>query len=37
MVEELYQGEHGNDEAFAYQMADELGLVLKGTAGPPAV
>lgn len=34
MVEELYQGEHDNDKDFAYQMADELGLLPEGYSWP---
>ena len=34
MVEELYQGEHDNDEGFACQMADELGLAPEGYSWP---
>jgi antirestriction protein len=34
IVEELYQGEYDNDEDFAYQMADGLGLVPEGYSWP---
>lgn len=34
MAEELYQGEHGSDEDFAYQLADDFGLVPEGSNWP---
>ena len=34
MVEELYQGAYDNDEDFAYQLADELGLLPEGYSWP---
>ena len=34
MTEELYQGEYDNDEDFAYQLADDLGLVPEGNDWP---
>ena len=34
MTAELYKGEHDNDEDFAYQLADDLGLVPEGNNWP---
>ena len=34
MTEELYQGEYDKDEDFAYQLADDLGLVPEGNDWP---
>jgi hypothetical protein len=34
MVEDLYQGEHNSDEDFAYQLADDMGLVPEGSDWP---
>lgn len=34
MVEELYQGEHDNDEDFACSMAEDLGLLQKNVQWP---
>ena len=34
MAEELYQGEHDNDEDFAYQLADDFGLVPESSDWP---
>jgi antirestriction protein len=34
MVEELYQGQYDSDEDFAYQLADDLGLVPQGNHWP---
>ncbi len=34
MVEELYQGQYDSDEDFAYQLADEMGLIPEGNDWP---
>ena len=34
MVEELYQGQHDSHEDFAYQLADDMGMVPEGNDWP---